>query len=817
MSSSIPSAQIKLSYPIYGADFDPKNSGFLLVGGGGGEGRSGVANKITLLDTSRKHDISEVVDINLSSEEDSVTSLAFAQSTEQWATAFAGINSSTKDQQAGKNEHLRSFLLEYPPRRRKGTNEQANEKEIAEAYKGDTKTLGKASLFKSSTAAKKETFQRVLRLSKKKPGNTQRLGAVATGLAPEGEIVLFAADTSRPGPDDIRGRIQLGEKEEAADVDVVALESGVGQEEGKFRVAYCTDYEVYVADVSYSYNYNPDNLETQKIHSTALPDTSGSSTGRPKFRCVRFLTPQVLIVLQNQPSGQGATLLLLEISGMITLRKKLHKKIKSATALAVAHIDASSPSEIDQQAIAVAGADTSVTILTVDRFTSHPQGRIKFRPHSFHPNVHPTSITALAFSTFTPPTTVWKDTPPQYLKLASTSIANTCVVYTLPLSPYPSVPKPDTPARYVLTAPKKSTLATNTVSALVALLAIAIGAFFLQAFTEIRGGTPEYLSAKGWLNEQVHDWIARPYMFEDVVPAATAAAKEQISLASEAVASPFSTATDAAGGAVDPALEEFQASLASAQDELETSLSLASEAAKTPLSQAFKAVETPLYHASEAIGDKLGTATDAAGSSLSKVSEAIETPLGRASNAAKDSVSKASKVVETPLSNASEAAASSVKKASQAVETPLSKASEAAASNLSKASDAVSSPLIRATEAVGSAASAVQAKLGLRDLLARRNIGSDNSDNANDGTDIIVRHSPAEGGETALSAELRDASELVQGEHKAKKWEELTEHEKKTWKQRLIDAGDWVAEEGEAVLQGVFFSGIANAVGNLAG
>jgi len=46
MASSIPSAQIKLSYPIYGADFDPKDSGFLLVGGGGGEGRSGVANKI---------------------------------------------------------------------------------------------------------------------------------------------------------------------------------------------------------------------------------------------------------------------------------------------------------------------------------------------------------------------------------------------------------------------------------------------------------------------------------------------------------------------------------------------------------------------------------------------------------------------------------------------------------------------------------------------------------------------------------------------------------------------------------------------------
>ncbi len=638
-------------------------------------------------------------------------------------------------------------------------------------YTGHSEALGKASLFKPSTAARKETFQRVLRLSKKRKGNTQRLGAIATGLAPQGEIMLFAADTSRPGPDDVRGRIQLGEKEEAADVDVIALEGVQGQEEGKFRVAYCTDHEVYVKDVSYNYNHNADKLETQSIHGTPRPDTLANSKARPKFRSLRFLTPQVLVVVQNQPNGTGAQLFLLEISGMITLRKKLHKKIKSATALAVAHLDAASPSEIDQQAIAVAGADTSITILTVDRFTSKPQGRIKFRPHSFHLNVHPTSITALTFSTFTPPTTVWKDTPPQYLKLASTSIANTCVVHTLPLSPYPSVPKPETPARYLLTAPKKSSLATNTFSALVALLAIAIGAFFLQAFTEIRGGTPEYLGAKGWLNERVHDWIARPYMFEDVVPAATAAAKEQISLASEAVASPFSTATQAAGEAMDPALEEFQASLVSAQEELETSLSMASEAAKTPLSQASEAVETPLSKASEAVGESL---------------------------------SKASKAVETPLSKASDAAGSSLSKASQAVETPLSKATEAVGSAGSQASDAASN-----------AASAAQTKLGLRDLLARRNLGSDTSDNANDGTDIIVRHSPSEGGETALSAELRDASGLVQGEHKAKRWEDLAEHEKKAWKQRLVEAGEWAVEEGETVLKGVAFGGIANAVGGI--
>ena len=46
MAPVIPSSKITLSYPLYGADFDPEDDRFLLVGGGGGEGRTGVGNKI---------------------------------------------------------------------------------------------------------------------------------------------------------------------------------------------------------------------------------------------------------------------------------------------------------------------------------------------------------------------------------------------------------------------------------------------------------------------------------------------------------------------------------------------------------------------------------------------------------------------------------------------------------------------------------------------------------------------------------------------------------------------------------------------------
>lgn len=46
MAPTIPSAKLTLSCPLFAADFDPRNSDYLLVGGGGGEGRSGVGNRI---------------------------------------------------------------------------------------------------------------------------------------------------------------------------------------------------------------------------------------------------------------------------------------------------------------------------------------------------------------------------------------------------------------------------------------------------------------------------------------------------------------------------------------------------------------------------------------------------------------------------------------------------------------------------------------------------------------------------------------------------------------------------------------------------
>ena len=540
MGPPIASAKLTLSYPLYAADFDPSNSDYLIVGGGGGEGRSGIGNKIvhirdilihiittdtlvqTLIDTSRKNGIKELVDIDLSKGEDSVMSLAVAHTSDVSATVLAGINSSSAEQQVGRNDHLRSFKLGYPPNRKRGAaSTGASADGEAEKPVVETKALGKASLFIPSSEQKKETYQRVLRLSTPRKDNGFLLGVMATGLAPEGEVVVFDATHPSPNVSDVRARIPLGKGVEAGDVDLI------DSKDGKYRIAYCTDYEVYLYQLPLDTKVKAP--EPRLLHGTPHPDVFASSSIRPKFRSLRFLTPNLILLLRNEINRSGAELFLLDVSnggltlGTILLHKRLHRGIKSASALAVTllpaaaeRLSASLKQNNMQHVIAVAGHDNSVTVLSLD----HPLARLpstplKFRTHCTLRNVHPLQITSLAFSTFNPPMDP-STAPAQYLKLASVSISNTVIVHTFSLRMYPPpTSHKRTPIRYVLQSPGASEAAQISWSVLVSIVVVALGAFLLQAWTEIRGGTPEYLGAKGWLSQSVHDYIARPYMFEN--------------------------------------------------------------------------------------------------------------------------------------------------------------------------------------------------------------------------------------------------------------------------------------------------------------
>jgi len=429
-----------------------------------------------------------------------VTTLAVAQSTDTSVTAFAGINSSTADQNAGRNEHLRSFQLSYPPR--KSTNESEKTDTEKSTYNGKTTALGRVSLFKPSSAKRKETYQRLLRLSAAGLNNSQRTGAIATGLAPEGEIVIFRA-SSTPNESDELGRITLEKGEEAADLDIITAEDGEHD-----VLAYCTDIEVYRYEISRA-GHGPH--EPQFLYGLPPPDAFASSPARHKFRSLRFLNPHTMLLLRNRAGKAGADLLVLRYTeeglGNITLNKRLHKSMKAAIALEVCFLPESTNGE-RQIIIAVAGQDNTIELLTLE--DSRKKGLSVFRPFTILRDIHPAGITQMSFSQFpSPPTSDAAAARPQYVKLASVSFANTVVVHTLPLTRQQANEPKNT--RYILAKSGSSEVLQTTFSLFMAIFVIGIAAFFLQAFTEIRGGIPPTLGAVDWLSPRVRAMIAQPY------------------------------------------------------------------------------------------------------------------------------------------------------------------------------------------------------------------------------------------------------------------------------------------------------------------
>lgn len=754
MVPPIATAAVTLGYPLYAADFDPYSNGLLLVGGGGGQSKTGVRNEIvslapnarkealinnskTLIDTTRKQTISKIADVKLSSEEDSVTSLAIGRSTEASGIALAGINSSTEAQNAGRNEHLRSFELRYPPRKNVVPGAAETLKDQALESKHATRALGQASLFTPSPVPKKETYQRILRLSRPKQENDARLGAIATGLAPEGEIIAFDAGKKSPSTADVIRRLRLKKGEEAADVDVNET-PGSG-----YDLAYCTDHEVYIVKISPT-----DTKESEPIfvYGTPHPDTFASTNVRPKFRSLRFLTQNLLLLLQNKPNRSGADLLLLQIPspsslGHVILRKRLNRSVQSATALSVSLLLPLNPSDNSQTVIAVAGQDNSISILTLDHRSNPPFPSLKFRHYTFIRNVHELQITSLTFSTFHLPSEL-SAAPPQYLKLASTSIASSVVVQTLPLTPYPLPTAKQRPSRYVLTKPGRSEATQTAFSVLISAIVIAIGAFFLQAFTEIRGGTPDYLGAKGWLGDRVHGWIARPYMFEDVM--------DKLSVP----------------GVETRPMKGIQSQLGDIKKSVK-------DAIKNPELVEIPGVENKPFDGLE--------------SRAAEIKDSVQETMKRSGKSASSGAEKASDGVKGNVWEGMEGLKQQHEKIEEAAEHAQRQVADAARKGVAPA----------------------QEKLSLRDLLSRQASSYTESAASQDSTSgIIVRHDEAN---QALSADVGDADTVVRETHK--RWEELDQHEREMWKGRLVDAGEWAVEEGEAVLKGVFFRNIGMAVG----
>lgn len=352
-------SKAKTSYPLYSATWANSKPSHLIVGGGGGAGRHGVKNKISVFDFSDRAPVVEPCAEIEASEHDSVTCLANL-GTKNGCILFAGINDSEQERLAGRNECLKGFEVQFP----KKAEDQ-----------GKVSFLSKTALFTSPTSAgaKKEAYQRVVRLSP--PQRTassspnKRIGAVASSLAGgENEVVIFAATSNKPeNPKDVIERISLHQGQEANDLDI--LDQGIGT----FQVAYCLDHDVHIQKIQYDFtkrrSLNKGDADRTHAYTVPFPDLN-QKKGRSKIRCIRWLSPSHILLLSNKPNRTGVELLVLRLyeqgrPGSIILRKAFPRHVQAAVDMDVALLNADEDGAY-QAVVAVAAIDVSLTMMTIN-------------------------------------------------------------------------------------------------------------------------------------------------------------------------------------------------------------------------------------------------------------------------------------------------------------------------------------------------------------------------------------------------------------------------------------------------------------------
>ncbi|KAK1751683.1 hypothetical protein QBC47DRAFT_390740 [Echria macrotheca] len=477
MAPLLQTASQQLSYPLYACDFDPQDANRLVVGGGGGPGRSGVSNQISVLDVSHQDSIQVVSELKLSSDEDSVTTLAVGPRRRNSILVFAGINSSPAEVAKGKNEHFRVFAVDQPSK--------------SKTTPSITK-LSQATLFASKDT---DTYQRLLRISPWFPDKPQ-IGAVATRFAKTDEIAVFDVPTTGTAPK-LRGTLEL--PKEATDMDII--QTG----DSEYQLVYCDDYEIYTMQIGKKTSDGP------RCVFTVPHDESP----RPSFRSLRYLTPTFVLATANIPKSGGVVLQGFRLpkpeqgtdaKARLAISAKLPKTVTMATGMAVRNL---SPPSLptakygdSEFVIAVAGQDRSVTIYKVDHLSV---GEVELLAN-LHPvttlrDVHAGPISGLAFSHFVPPKT---PTMRQlHVKLASIgSMGNSCVVHSLPLkrlvdktatagnrrSGPPRMP------RYVLALKSHGPSPRGLIFVLT--LMVAFLAIIGQTYLELRGASPNILGAR---------------------------------------------------------------------------------------------------------------------------------------------------------------------------------------------------------------------------------------------------------------------------------------------------------------------------------
>jgi hypothetical protein len=477
MAPAIQTATLNTSYPLYACDFDPQDANRLVVGGGGGATKSGVPNKISVLDASHLESLHVVSELDLSRDEDSVTSLAVGPRRRNSIVLLTGINSSPAEVEKGKNEHFRVFAVD--PSTKAKTTPKITE-------------LSRTGLFSYTEL---DAYQRVLRISPAFPDKAQ-IGAVATGLAKKAEIAVFDVPSAGGAAPKPRGKLEL--PKEAVDLDII--QTG----DSEYQLVYCDSYEIYRITIGKK------SIDGPRCVFTVPHD----EVPRPSFRALRYLTPTFVLATANIPQGGGVVLQGfrlpkaedgIDAKARLAISKRLPKTVARATGMAVRNLSPPSAPTTKygdaQLVIAVAGSDSSISLYKLDHeAVGNVELIANLNPITTLPSVHPGPISGLVFSHFHPPKTPTMRV--LHLKLASIgSIGNSCVVHALPLQRLPDKTSaaarragPPRQPRYVLALKSHgpSPRGLFTALALVTLLLAILG----QALIEVQGLGPSIIGAR---------------------------------------------------------------------------------------------------------------------------------------------------------------------------------------------------------------------------------------------------------------------------------------------------------------------------------
>lgn len=484
-----PESTIDVGYPLYGCDFDPQDPNRLFVGGGGGATKSGVGNKITLLEVSSLDKLEPAGEVTLSGNEDNVANLVAGQRKGKATLLYAGINSSPDDLKKEKNEHFRVFSVE-PPK--------------AKAVLGARITeLSRTQLF---TTADSDTYQRLLKLSQPFPGFPQ-LGAVATGFANSShQLALYDVAAGNNVAPKLRGVLEISK--EAVDMDVIQAT------EDQFQVLYCDDYDIYSVNIPKTGEVK---AEPTRIYTIPHDDSSGL---RPALRCLHYLTPGFAVGVANLPKAGGVVLYGFRLPkpgkedtrARISVNAKLPKRQGfKATGLAVANLSpVSAPGARQGDAqfvLAVTGSDLGIHLYTLDHQVIGDIDMLaNLLPLTSLRGVHSAMVTSLGFSHFAPPKSGTGRI--QHLRLASTSVGNAVAVQSIPLRKFidPSAPvrrggPPRQPRYVVAMRSRRPTIWGLLVG--IACFMVLLGVL-LQGVLEVKGLVPPAVGGHKWLPSAIH-------------------------------------------------------------------------------------------------------------------------------------------------------------------------------------------------------------------------------------------------------------------------------------------------------------------------